>query len=365
MKFAAQLITYVVFGLSAFHVIANTEVVPQVNKTLFGDTGVISQVDKTYFPDYSKSWDNIKGSPIDLFILNFALTLEHLEAEFYRSGLSRFRLTHLKSAGLGRNEAIQLRKIFEHEKTHVTVLTDVIENIFGKGKAAPPCKYNFGFNDVKSFIDLAAVLERVGVSAYIGAIRFIVDFELRIAGASIATVEARHASFLNLLNHRDTSEGAFDTPLGIRTIFSLASKFIVQCPFTFPPELTAFPSLGLFPSRARVNDVITIAIKVNYDTSRYSDLRCAFVFGLTQIRVSLSIDQGWESSKGYSYGNDDRNFIFPSLSAVPRAFCKIPKILAFNQVVVFIVSQDRDIVLIEENRGDNVVVAGPAFLDLY
>ena len=47
---------------------------------------------------------------------------------------------------------------------------------------------------------MAEFLENTGVSAYDGAIAYIKAAKLQTAGATIATVEARHASYLNLIN---------------------------------------------------------------------------------------------------------------------------------------------------------------------
>jgi hypothetical protein len=67
------------------------------------------------------------------------------------------------------------------------------------------------------------------VSAYDGAISLIETEDLLTAGATIATVEARHASYLNLLNGDSPFPDAFDEPLTPKEVLDAAGGFIVEC----------------------------------------------------------------------------------------------------------------------------------------
>ena len=80
------------------------------------------------------------------------------------------------------------------------------------GKPVGESKYDFGVNTVKEYVALAQVLEDTGVMAYDGAIAYIHKAGLQTAGATIATVEARHASYLRLLNGEVPFPDAFDEP---------------------------------------------------------------------------------------------------------------------------------------------------------
>jgi hypothetical protein len=82
------------------------------------------------------------------------------------------------------------------------------------GKPAGESEYDFGVNSVADFIATAQVLEDTGVMAYDGAIAYIDKPGLQTAGATIATVEARHASYLRLLNGEVPFPKAFDEPKG-------------------------------------------------------------------------------------------------------------------------------------------------------
>lgn len=74
--------------------------------------------------------------------------------------------------------------------------------------------------------------------------------ELLTAGATIATVEARHASYLNLLNDESPFPDPFDDPLSPGEVLDAAGGFIVECesaPFTTAPRLRAVR--GYSPTR--------------------------------------------------------------------------------------------------------------------
>ena len=181
--------------------------------------------------------------PSDADVLNYALTLEHLEYAFYRDGLEKFGEREFENArvfdGLGRylrRRAYQnFVRIREHEETHVETLEGVIRSL---GKAAvPEAEYNFeetAFTSVAKFVSVARFLENTGVSAYDGAIAHIEGAKLLTASATIATVEARHASYLNLLNGGVPFPKAFDEPAAPRAICEAVMAenggFIVSTP---------------------------------------------------------------------------------------------------------------------------------------
>jgi rubrerythrin len=186
--------------------------------------------------------------PTDIDVLNYALTLEHLEYAFYRDGLMKFGERELEGAkvfdGLGRYLRNRAYRNFElirnHEKTHVETLKGVIESL--DGKPVPEATYNFketAFTSVAKFIAVAQELENTGVSAYDGAIAHIEAAGLLTASATIATVEARHASYLNLLNGGVPFPDAFDEPAAPRAICeAVEAKFIVSTPEPYGPYYT-------------------------------------------------------------------------------------------------------------------------------
>ncbi len=176
------------------------------------------------------------AEPSDIDILNYALTLEHLEANFYVEGLKRFNQGDFASAkslkGFGgrvTNTVYDYFKIIrDHEVEHVSTLISVITSL--GGTPVKPCIYNFGYNNVDGFVKVAAALENTGVMAYDGALAMIDSPDLQTAGATIATVEARHAAYLNLLNGEVPFPNAFDKPKTMEQILVIAGQFIVSCP---------------------------------------------------------------------------------------------------------------------------------------
>jgi rubrerythrin len=162
----------------------------------------------------------------DLEVLNYALTLEHLEYAFYRDGLERFSARDFNRAGFRKPAYGRLKTIREHERIHVETLTDVIRDLGGDPVGEAPC-YAFAtaFGSVEAFLATAQLLENTGVSAYDGAIALIDSPELQTAGATIATVEARHAAYLNDLNGDSPFPEAFDEPKTPEEVLAAAAPF--------------------------------------------------------------------------------------------------------------------------------------------
>ena len=184
------------------------------------------------------------NSTTDVDILNYALTLEHLEYIFYRDGLRKFDEQDFRSSNLFSGSGNlwrptvyeNFKRIRNHEKTHVDTLEQVIMDL--DGKPVPRAKYNFektAFTSVEKFISVAKLLENTGVSAYDGAIAHIEAAGLLTAGATIATVEARHASYLNLLNGTSPFPDAFDVPRPPQEICEEVQGFIVSAPMRYGP----------------------------------------------------------------------------------------------------------------------------------
>ncbi|TDL22936.1 hypothetical protein BD410DRAFT_839259 [Rickenella mellea] len=215
----------------------------------------------------------------DVDILNYALTLEHLEDAFYRGALEKFDNATFNGAGL--NLAL-FQQISQHEASHVAFLTTALGP-----NATQACNYSFPYTDVKSFVALSMILEGVGTSAYLGAAALIQNKQYLTAAGSILTTEARHAAWISSSeNGEEPWSGALDVPLSLNEVFSLAAPFIVSCPSTNPKlPVKAFPVLNVTSSSYSAGGPINLAL----DTSGQSgQLFVVFFSGLTQTVVALN-----------------------------------------------------------------------------
>jgi Ferritin-like domain len=153
----------------------------------------------------------------DIDILNFALTLEYLETEFYKH----------KAATVGLSgEAKSLAALIAgHEALHVEALTKAIKAAGGTPVKSPT--FVFPVTNQQSFLKLAYVLENTGVGAYNGAGPSLSNKEYLAAAGSIVQVEARHAAAIGLLaGETVTPNGAFDTPLTKAQVLAKAGPLI-------------------------------------------------------------------------------------------------------------------------------------------
>ncbi len=158
----------------------------------------------------------------DIDVLNYALTLEHLEYAFYRDGLDTFG-----SDSFDEGVYDTLTGIRDHEGAHVETLTQVVSDL--GGTPVEEAEYDFGYgDDPDAFLEIAAVLENTGVSAYDGAGSSLSDPALITAAGTIVAVEARHASYLNLITGAVPFPDAFETPLSRAEVLDAAGGFIVS-----------------------------------------------------------------------------------------------------------------------------------------
>ena len=157
----------------------------------------------------------------DVEILNFALTLEYLEAAFYERALKQVK-------GLPGDVKKLATTIGDNEAEHVTTLTTTIESLGGKPVKAPKVDFAGAFASPKSFLKLAQTLEDTGVSAYNGAAPMIESAEVLSAAGSIVQVEARHAAAIRSLNGAPITPGAFDKPLEMQQVLKAVKPFVVS-----------------------------------------------------------------------------------------------------------------------------------------
>ena len=205
-----------------------------------------------------------------------ALTLEHLEAAFYQQGFAKFPESDFAALGLTPQQIKDLKQIGDTESQHVGLLQSSLAQAGVKPVQA--CTYNFGFTDAKGMVGTAAVLENVGVSAYLGAAPLLADPKILGTAGSILTVEARHQSSIRVFGQQEAVPQAFDAPLGPRAVFSLAAPFIQECPEGSNLAIQAFPALAMAEAPAVSPTSVGTALKVKADNAAGAT-NCAFTSG--------------------------------------------------------------------------------------
>lgn len=163
----------------------------------------------------------------DVAILNFALTLEYLEAAFYTEAT--------KLGALDGELALFSRIVGAHERAHVKALQAAL----GSAAVAKP-KFNFRgtTEDADLFAATAQVLEDTGVSAYAGQAPLVDADAVLKAALAIHTVEARHAAWIRDFNGEPPAPEAFDPALTKRQVLAAVAgtKFIVAAKSQSPSE---------------------------------------------------------------------------------------------------------------------------------
>ena len=152
----------------------------------------------------------------DVEILNFALTLEYLEAAFYDEAK-----TKAKASG----ELMSLIDLIARDEAeHVDALDATIRQLGGKPVAAP--KVVFPYSDTQGFLKLAQTFEDTGVSAYNGAAPAIESKDVLAAAGGIVQVEARHAAAIRLQNGESPAPMAFDETLTQDEVLAAVQPFV-------------------------------------------------------------------------------------------------------------------------------------------
>ncbi|MGQ4557540.1 ferritin-like domain-containing protein [Halobellus sp. GM3] len=182
--------------------------------------------------EMAPAFDDVDGTDID--VLNYALSLEHLENAFYREGLETFDEDDFVDADSLDSYSEEIRMdvysnveiIGEHESIHVDVLTQAVE-LLG-GTPAEEASYDFGVETVEDFLGIAQVLENTGVAAYAGAAPFVESPDLLSAALSIHSVEARHAALLNEVTGEPPFPDAFDAAQSQQDVLDAITPFVVS-----------------------------------------------------------------------------------------------------------------------------------------
>jgi len=159
----------------------------------------------------------------DVGILNYALTLEYLEAAFYNGATAA-------NLSLDSQAAAFLEIVTRDENAHVAFLKSALGS---KAVKEPTFDFKGTNTNAEMFMKTAQTLENTGVHAYSGQALNLRNPKYVKAALSIVTIEARHASVIGLLNEPAGEDiapnGPFDTPLPASAVLSavMSTGFIV------------------------------------------------------------------------------------------------------------------------------------------
>ena len=162
-----------------------------------------------------------QGSMNDVDILNFALTLEYLEAAFYSEAAKQV-------PGLSGELAGYVKAFGAEEQDHVDALSGAIKDLGGKPVEAPGVDFGDAFSSTDSCLELAITFEDTGVSAYNGAAPMIDSKDLLAVAGSIVQVEARHAAAVRHAAGEPAAPNAFDPTLGEDEVLKAVQPFIAS-----------------------------------------------------------------------------------------------------------------------------------------
>jgi rubrerythrin len=158
----------------------------------------------------------------DVGILNYALTLEYLEAAFYNEATANNKKkTFLKGA----QEQAFLKRVTADENAHVAFLKKALGS---KAVKAPKVDFGNTTATAAAFLRTSVALENTGIAAYAGQALNISDPAYVAAALSIHSVEARHASVAGLLLKPTPASmapnGAFDDPMTAAEVLETVEK---------------------------------------------------------------------------------------------------------------------------------------------
>ncbi|GAA5983041.1 hypothetical protein JCM11641_004701 [Rhodosporidiobolus odoratus] len=215
----------------------------------------------------------------DVTILNFALTLEHLEAKFYADAISRFNASAFESAGFpGVYDVV--KQVGADEQAHVEFLTTALSAAGATPVEA--CNYTFpGAEDVSGFLALSQVIENVGVSAYLGAAGSINNTDYLTAAGSVLTVEARHAAAIQFIHGYQPASQPMDTPLSASNIVTIVSPFFTSCPSGSAPTITGNTALNVTTTAPAINSTLELVPANSSAIEGQEAVYCGFASGLS------------------------------------------------------------------------------------
>ncbi len=156
----------------------------------------------------------------DLAIVQYALTLEHLETDFYNAVIDAGVITDKALA----ETAMMIR---DNEQEHVDALTATVEKLGGTPEK-PMTKFDSVLEGGPDMVlATAAEVENLGAAAYLGQAGRIKSKEILAAALAIHSVEGRHAAALNqVVGKTIVPDGAFAKPASMEEVLPKVKPFL-------------------------------------------------------------------------------------------------------------------------------------------
>ena len=156
----------------------------------------------------------------DLEIVQYALTLEHLETDFYNAVIDSGVVNDMALAKV----ATMIR---DNEQEHVDALAQTVKKLGGKPKR-PKTNFDAVIDGGEQMVlETAATVENLGAAAYLGQAGRIKSKEVLAAALAIHSVEARHAAALNSVVGRTiVPDGAFAKPASMAEVLPKVKPFL-------------------------------------------------------------------------------------------------------------------------------------------
>jgi rubrerythrin len=166
----------------------------------------------------------------DLKIVNYALTLEYLEATFYQEVLDSGVIKDKKIGDLA-------KALADTEQQHVDALIATAKSLGGTPATKPKTKFQDTIaKGATTILMTAATVENLGAAAYLGQAGNIKSKDILAAALSIHSVEARHAAALNELVGRgfggkgglegSLPDGPFGKGMDMASVLKAVAPFI-------------------------------------------------------------------------------------------------------------------------------------------
>ncbi|KAF7305753.1 hypothetical protein HMN09_00728900 [Mycena chlorophos] len=179
----------------------------------------------------------------DVYSLNLALQLEHLQNAFFKQALDQFTESAFVDAGEPQWLHGRLEQMSDHDASHQTFLSTALKTAGAPAMAS--CEFAFSFTDPRSVVDQAVVLKQFSVAATNGLVRVLDNRDYAAVVSSMMGTEARHSAWLSsAVQQRSPWSTAFETALGPRQSYSMLLSYAKSCP-TDNKSLKPFPTLAL------------------------------------------------------------------------------------------------------------------------